>query len=143
VWSAIFEFQFYSIFILVYLAGLFEISVCPKGFLLWPLVSTEKVESSLLAPGWYKESHIYIIFRFVILWVAIFFWRYGNWKHIFLIRWYYFILLCEVDYQIQNTEYILFTVTLLGYYHPGRPNFLNIFRELAPAYMKNLSLWRS
>jgi hypothetical protein len=29
--------------ILFYLADLFEISVCPKGFLLWPLIDTEKV----------------------------------------------------------------------------------------------------
>jgi hypothetical protein len=29
--------------ILFYLAGLFRFMVCPKGFLLWPLVGTEKV----------------------------------------------------------------------------------------------------
>jgi hypothetical protein len=81
----IFESEFYSIFILYYLAGLFRIPVCLNGFLLWPLVGTEKVRSSHLAPGWYRESLICIIFRFIISRVVISFWRYGNWKYNLLI----------------------------------------------------------
>jgi hypothetical protein len=52
--------------ILFYLVGLFEIIVCPNGLLLWPLIGTEKVGSSPLASGWYKESPIcyYILFFF-------------------------------------------------------------------------------
>jgi hypothetical protein len=50
--------------ILFYLAGLFRILICPKGFLFWPLVGTEKIRSFLLAPGWYRESLICIIFWF-------------------------------------------------------------------------------
>jgi hypothetical protein len=77
--------------LLFYLAGLFEIPVCPKGFLLWPLVGTERVGSSPLAPGWYKESLICIIFYFFISHVVISFWRYDNWKYNLLI--YLFIIL--------------------------------------------------
>jgi hypothetical protein len=61
---------FYFI-ILFYLASLFEISVCPKGFLLWPLVGTEKVGSSPLAPDRYKEFPFIIIFYFVISWIVL------------------------------------------------------------------------
>jgi hypothetical protein len=52
--------------ILFYLSGLFRIMVCPKGFLLWPLVGTEKVgmRSSGLS-GYSVGSHLYI-FGFVI-----------------------------------------------------------------------------
>jgi hypothetical protein len=64
--------------ILFYLADLFEISVCPKGFLLWPLVGTEKVENSRLASGWYREAPIYYYIYFVIARVVISFWRYDN-----------------------------------------------------------------
>jgi hypothetical protein len=49
-----------------------------EGFLLWPLDGTEKVGNSHLALGWYRESHICIIFRFIISRVVISFWRYGN-----------------------------------------------------------------
>jgi hypothetical protein len=52
--------------ILFYLVGLFEISVCPKGFLFWPLVGTEKVGKSPLALGWYREVPICYYICFVI-----------------------------------------------------------------------------
>jgi hypothetical protein len=79
VWAAIFKSGFYSVFIILfYLAGLFEISVCPKSFLLWHLVGTEKVRSSPLASGWYRESPFCIIFLFIISRVVISFWRYDN-----------------------------------------------------------------
>jgi hypothetical protein len=52
--------------ILFYLAGLFEISECLKGFLLWPLVGTEKDKNSPLAPGWYREALICYYIHFVI-----------------------------------------------------------------------------
>jgi hypothetical protein len=71
----------FSFIILFYLVGLFKISVCPKGFLLWPLVGTEKVENSPLAPGWYREAPIYYYIHFVISQVVNFFWRYDNWGH--------------------------------------------------------------
>jgi hypothetical protein len=63
---------------LFYLADLFEISVCLKSFLLWPLVSTEKVWSSPLAPSWYRDSPFCITFYFIISRIVIFFRRYGN-----------------------------------------------------------------
>jgi hypothetical protein len=66
--AAIFEFENYSIFIILfYLAGLFEISVCPKDFLHWSLVRTEKVENSHLAPDWYIEALICYYIYFVII----------------------------------------------------------------------------
>jgi hypothetical protein len=67
--------------ILFYLADLFEISVCPKGFLLWPLVGTEKVDNTLLAPDWYKETLICYHIHFVISRIINSFWRYDNWSH--------------------------------------------------------------
>jgi hypothetical protein len=54
--------------ILFYLAGLFEISVYPKGFLLWPLVGT-------------KSLFFVIIFNFIISRIINLFWWYGNWSH--------------------------------------------------------------
>jgi hypothetical protein len=65
VWAAIFEFGFYFVLLYYYLAGLFEISVCPKGSLLWPLVDTEKVGSTPLAPDWYRVSHL-LLYYFLI-----------------------------------------------------------------------------
>jgi hypothetical protein len=52
--------------ILFYLSGLFRILVCPKGFLLWALIGTEKVgmRSSGLS-GYSVGSHLYIL-HFVI-----------------------------------------------------------------------------
>jgi hypothetical protein len=85
VWTAIFESGFYSIFILFYLADLFRIPVCPKGFLFWLLIGTEKVGSSHLVRGWYRESPICIIFYFIISRIVISIWQYSNWKHNFLI----------------------------------------------------------
>jgi hypothetical protein len=82
--------------ILFYLSGLFEILVCPKGFLLWPLVSTEKVGNSPLSPGWYREAHICYYICFIISQVVISFWRYGNWSHTII----HLLLLCKVSYQI-------------------------------------------
>jgi hypothetical protein len=55
---AILSYGFYSALLYYYLAGLFEILIYPKGFLLWPLIGTEKVRNSPLAPGWYRESSI-------------------------------------------------------------------------------------
>jgi hypothetical protein len=74
-----------------------------------------------LAPGWYRESLICIIFYFVISWVVILF----------------ILLFCEVDHQIQNTEYVFLVVTLLGRYRTGRPNFPRVYRALTPANSKN------
>jgi hypothetical protein len=54
---------------LFYLAGLFEILICPKGFF-------------SLAPGWYKEALICYYFYFIISRVVNSFWRYDNWGHI-------------------------------------------------------------
>jgi hypothetical protein len=51
---------------IIYLAGLFEISVCPKEFSFGPLVGTKKIGSSHLALDCYKESPIYYYIHFVI-----------------------------------------------------------------------------
>jgi hypothetical protein len=52
--------------ILFYLAGLFEISVCPKDFLLWPLVGTKKVGIQSSSPLWYSIGfHLLLYF---VLW---------------------------------------------------------------------------
>jgi hypothetical protein len=64
---------FYFI-ILFYLADLFEILVCPKDFLFWLLVGSEKVRSSHLAPGWYRES----LTNSCLSRIVISFWWYGN-----------------------------------------------------------------
>jgi hypothetical protein len=69
------------------------------GFLLWPLVGTEKVENSPLAHGWYRETLICYYIHFDISRVVISFWRYGNLSHTL----FYFDLYSEVDYQIQQT----------------------------------------
>jgi hypothetical protein len=63
------SYGFCSDLLYYYLSGLLEILIGPKSFLLWPLVGTEKVGSSHLAPGWYRESPIcyYIIF-FIRIW---------------------------------------------------------------------------
>jgi hypothetical protein len=82
--------------ILFYLAGLFKILVCPKGFFLWPIIDTEKVKNSPLAPGWYKEAPICYYICFVILRVDNFFWRYGNKSHTISV----YFLFCKVNYQI-------------------------------------------
>jgi hypothetical protein len=50
------------------------------------------------------------------------------------------LLFCEVDHQIQNTEYVILAVTLLERYRFGRLNFPRVFRALAPTYSKILSL---
>jgi hypothetical protein len=47
--------------ILFYFASLFEISVCPKGFLFWPLIGTEKVRT-LLWPLVGIESLIFVLY---------------------------------------------------------------------------------
>jgi hypothetical protein len=65
-WHSVFSvgghIRVWSIFwfiILFYLAGLFEISVCPKSFLLWPLIGTEKVGMRSSGPQWYSvASHL-------------------------------------------------------------------------------------
>jgi hypothetical protein len=47
--------------ILLYLSGLFRILICPKGFLLWPLIGTEKVGMRSSGPSGYSVgSHLYI-----------------------------------------------------------------------------------
>jgi hypothetical protein len=52
--------------ILFYLSGLFRILICPKGFLLWPLVGTETVEMRSSGLSRYSVgSHLYI-FQFII-----------------------------------------------------------------------------
>jgi hypothetical protein len=53
--------------ILFYLAGLFRILVCPKSFLLLPLVSTEKVGMRSSSPSRYSIGSNLYIFRFVII----------------------------------------------------------------------------
>jgi hypothetical protein len=109
--------------ILFYLSGLFRILVCPKGFLLWPLVGTEKVGMRSSGPSGYSVgSHLYI-FYFVIFtgcgpltlgWYSV-----GS--HLFPIcqftgsylllaiwqlKTYYICLLlfCKVNYHIQQTR---------------------------------------
>jgi hypothetical protein len=48
--------------ILFYLAGLFRILVCSKGFLLWPLVGIEKVGMRSSGPSGYSVgSHLYFV----------------------------------------------------------------------------------
>jgi hypothetical protein len=88
VWS-IFRF-----IILFYLAVLFEISVCPKGFLFWPLVGIENVRNYHLAPGWYREALICYHISFCYSWIINSFWRYDNKSHTL----FYFDLYIEVDY---------------------------------------------
>jgi hypothetical protein len=83
VWSLI------HFIILFYLVGIFEISVCPKGLLIWPLVGTEKVGNSPLAPKWYKEAPICYYIRFVISHVDNSFWRQRNWSHTISIYFYF------------------------------------------------------
>jgi hypothetical protein len=77
---------FYFI-ILFYLACLFETSICPKGFLLWPLVGTEKVESSPFVPGWYRESLIYyyIFFFYTDSYLLLAIWQLKSYSNSFVI----------------------------------------------------------
>jgi hypothetical protein len=51
---------------ILFYSGLFKILIYLKGFLLWLMVGTEKVGSSPLTPGWYKESLICYYFYFFI-----------------------------------------------------------------------------
>jgi hypothetical protein len=77
--AVIFESGAYSILLLLfYLVGLFEISVCPKGFLFWPMVGTEKVGNSPLVPGWYREALICYYISFCHSRIVNSFWRYDN-----------------------------------------------------------------
>jgi hypothetical protein len=47
------------------------------------------------------------------------------------------LLLCEVDHQIQNTEYGFLVVTLLGRYHPGRLNFSHGIQGIGARLLEN------
>jgi hypothetical protein len=69
--------------ILFYLSSLFETSVCPKGFLLWPRIGTESFP-------------FIIIFYFIISHIVISFWWYDNWSHTLI----HLFLFCKVNYQI-------------------------------------------
>jgi hypothetical protein len=60
------DWNLYRDIILFYLSDLFRILVCPKEFLLWPLVDIEKVGMQSSGPSGYSVgSHLYI-FCFVI-----------------------------------------------------------------------------
>jgi hypothetical protein len=71
IWVSIFSvcgpylsYEFFSILLYYYLADLLEISIYLKGFLVWPLVGTEKVMSSPLTPNWYTKSLILLLYPF-------------------------------------------------------------------------------
>jgi hypothetical protein len=54
--------------ILLCLSDLYRILVCPKDFLLWPLVGTEKVGMRFSGPSGYSVgSHLYYIFVLIFL----------------------------------------------------------------------------
>jgi hypothetical protein len=84
------------LYYIIYLAGLFEISVCLKGFLLWPLIGTEKVGNSPLAPNWYKEAPFCYYIPLCHYTDSYLVWRYGNWSHTII----HLLLFCKVSYQI-------------------------------------------
>jgi hypothetical protein len=52
--------------ILLYLSGLFRILICPKSFLLWPLVGTEKVGMRSAGLSGYSVGFHLFIFYFDI-----------------------------------------------------------------------------
>jgi hypothetical protein len=116
VWAPIFETEIYFmiLYYYIYLAYLGS-WYCPKGFLLWPLVATEKVGMrSADLSGYSVGSHLFIfvliLLQDAVLWplvgivyvpiwfwfvnsqIVISFWRYGNWRHTYplafiFVRW--------------------------------------------------------
>jgi hypothetical protein len=120
--------------ILFYLASLFEISVCPKGFLLWPLVGKEKVGNSPLAPDWYKEVPIYYYICFVISQVVNSFWRYGNWSHTISI---YFHFIRWIT-RFNKSEYVFLHAHSPRALSPREPE-LSVYATLTPHKHKVLS----
>jgi hypothetical protein len=72
--------------ILFSLANLFEISVCLKGFLLWPLVGTERLSFVII-----------FIFSFADCYLILAIWQLKTYSIPF-------DLYSEVDYQIQQTR---------------------------------------
>jgi hypothetical protein len=42
-----------------------------------------------------------------------------------------------VDHQIQNIEYVILAITLVGRYHPGRPNFSQGIQDIGARLLKN------
>jgi hypothetical protein len=47
------------------------------------------------------------------------------------------LLFCEVDHQIQNIEYVLLAVTLLGRYRSERPNFSQGIQGIGARLLEN------
>jgi hypothetical protein len=47
------------------------------------------------------------------------------------------LLFCKVDHQIQNIEYVLLAVTLLGRYRSERPNFSQGIQGIGARLLKN------
>jgi hypothetical protein len=110
---AILSYGFYFVLSYYYLAGLLKISICPKGFLLWPLVGTEKVESSHLALVGIKSLSfcLYIFFLFFMdsdLLTSNMTTKVVSYS--FLL--FYFSV---VDYQIQNIIVRVFSRNLVSY----------------------------
>jgi hypothetical protein len=59
--ATIFESGFYSVLLYYYLAYLFKNSVCPKRFLLWPLVGTESLSFVIISFFSFIDSYLILM----------------------------------------------------------------------------------
>jgi hypothetical protein len=143
--------------ILFYLSGLFKILVCPKGFLLWPLVGTEKIEMrsaglseysvgshlfifcfdtftgcSPLTLSWYSiGSHLFLICQFTGSYLLLTIWQLKTYLSIFFhfIRW---------IIRFSRPEYVPLHAHSTRALSPREPE-LSVYAVLAPHKHKVLS----